>query len=173
MSADPSFPGDTSVKNTTITILDQRGIEARFAAALLPELTTALGREGAAQLLASAASRMAREHARQLASERGFTDCNLQEMAELLPLWEKDGALEVTYLEKGAGRLAFDVTRCRYAEMYESLGMRELGSALSCGRDGAFCQGFNRRIRFTRTQTLMQGASHCDFRYEDPDHAGQ
>jgi L-2-amino-thiazoline-4-carboxylic acid hydrolase len=26
-------------------------------------------------------------------------------------------------------------------------------------------EGFGRDIEFTRTQTIMQGASHCDFRY--------
>jgi hypothetical protein len=56
--------------------------------------------------------------------------------------------------------------------MYAELGMRALGSQLSCGRDGAFCSGFNPRLRFERTQTLMQGASHCDFRFEDPEAGG-
>jgi hypothetical protein len=27
-------------------------------------------------------------------------------------------------------------------------------------------EGFSRDISLTRTQTIMQGASHCDFRYE-------
>jgi hypothetical protein len=36
---------------------------------------------------------------------------------------------------------------------------------LSCNRDGVFCQGYDPRIEFERTQTLMGGASHCNFRY--------
>jgi len=36
---------------------------------------------------------------------------------------------------------------------------------LSCSRDGAFCVGYNPAIAFERTQTIMEGASHCDFRY--------
>ncbi len=54
-----------------------------------------------------------------------------------------------------------------------SVGAREAGAAdlpgfaraLSCNRDGAFCEGFNPAIKLERGQTIMQGASHCDFRY--------
>jgi hypothetical protein len=49
--------------------------------------------------------------------------------------------------------------------MYRRLGLEELGPILSCGRDGAMIDGFNPQIDFERTQTLMEGASHCDFRY--------
>ncbi len=60
---------------------------------------------------------------------------------------------------------AFDVTRCRYAEMYRSLGMEDLGATLSCNRDGALIEGFNPNVEFTRTQTIMGGADRCDFRF--------
>jgi hypothetical protein len=36
---------------------------------------------------------------------------------------------------------------------------------LSCNRDATFCEGYDPRIKLTRTQTIMGGASHCDFRY--------
>ena len=58
------------------------------------------------------------------------------------------------------------VIRCRYAEMYRALGVPELGALLSCNRDAALIEGFNPEVTFERTQTLMQGASHCDFRYQ-------
>ena len=56
-------------------------------------------------------------------------------------------------------------TRCRYAEMYRSLGIAEVGALLSCNRDFSLVEGFNPDIALTRTQTIMQGASHCDFRF--------
>ena len=68
-------------------------------------------------------------------------------------------------LEDNPNRLSDNVTRCRYAEMYRDMGLGEIGHLLSCNRDGTFCEGYDSRIRFVRTQTLMQGASHCDFRY--------
>ena len=59
----------------------------------------------------------------------------------------------------------FNVVRCRYSEMYRELGLAELGAVLSCNRDGAFCEGYDPKLKLERTQTLMGGASHCDFRY--------
>jgi hypothetical protein len=49
--------------------------------------------------------------------------------------------------------------------MYHRLGLDDLGPILSCARDAAMIDGFNSAIAFARTQTIMEGASHCDFRY--------
>ncbi len=49
--------------------------------------------------------------------------------------------------------------------MYRDLGMANLGFALSCARDFALVEGFNPNIKLERTQTIMQGADHCDFRF--------
>jgi hypothetical protein len=34
---------------------------------------------------------------------------------------------------------------------------------LSCQRDATFCESYDNRLKLTRTQAIMQGASHCDF----------
>ena len=49
----------------------------------------------------------------------------------------------------------------------EALGVPELGAILSCARDAALIEGFNPRLKLTRTETIMEGAASCDFRYED------
>jgi hypothetical protein len=54
----------------------------------------------------------------------------------------------------------------RYAEMYRALGVPELGALLSCNRDFALGEGFNPEMTLTRTQTIMEGAPFCDFRYK-------
>ena len=41
----------------------------------------------------------------------------------------------------------------------------DLGASLSCQRDFSLVEGFNPAIRLTRTQTLMEGAPFCDFRF--------
>jgi acyl-coenzyme A synthetase/AMP-(fatty) acid ligase len=51
------------------------------------------------------------------------------------------------------------------AELYQGLGIPEVGALLSCNRDFSLIEGFNEDITLTRTQTIMGGASHCDFRY--------
>ena len=44
-------------------------------------------------------------------------------------------------------------------------GLSDIGHLLSCQRDGTFCEGYDTRIKLKRTQTIMQGATHCDFDY--------
>ena len=68
-------------------------------------------------------------------------------------------------LEDSTGRFNFNVTRCKYAEMYAALGIPELGTLLSCNRDAALIEGFNPEISLERSQTIMEGAEYCDFRY--------
>ncbi len=80
----------------------------------------------------------------------------------------RGGALEIDIREQTPERLSFNVTRCRYAEMYRALGLADLGSSLSCQRDYALVQGFNPAIGLTRTQTIMEGAPYCDFRFRVP-----
>ena len=80
-------------------------------------------------------------------------------------VWADDEALTIHILEETEDKLSFDVTCCRYAELYEELGLKEFGFCLSCSRDEAFSQGFNPRITLRRTQTIMQGALFCDFRF--------
>ena len=59
-----------------------------------------------------------------------------------------------------------DVTRCRYLHFYQELGEPEFGFLLICSLDFQFAEGFDAEIKLARTQTIMQGASHCDFRYQ-------
>jgi hypothetical protein len=49
--------------------------------------------------------------------------------------------------------------------MYRALGLEDLGGSLSCVRDFALVEGFNPDLELVRTQTLMEGASRCDFRF--------
>ncbi len=43
-----------------------------------------------------------------------------------------------------------------------------MGFLLSCNRDFASFEGMAPNLEFNRTQTRLQGASHCDFRYRQP-----
>ena len=80
--------------------------------------------------------------------------------------WTANNALEIDVLEMDESRYDYNVTRCRYAEMYRDLGMQDLGFIFSCGRDFNFPAGYNKNLKLTRSQTIMQGAAFCDFRYE-------
>ena len=106
---------------------------------------------------------VAREQGRELARQMGGD--GLDRFAAALENWKKGDAYQMDTLESTPERLSFNVTRCRYAEMYRSLGIAEVGALLSCNRDFSLVEGFNPDIALTRTQTIMQGAPHCDFRF--------
>jgi hypothetical protein len=76
-----------------------------------------------------------------------------------------DNAFEIEVLEQSDDVLSFNVTRCRYAELYEKLGIREFGTTLSCVRDFSLIRGFKPDVSLERSQTIMEGAACCDFRY--------
>lgn len=89
---------------------------------------------------------------------------SLSDLASLMESWSDGGLLVEEILEKTNRTYFFNVTRCRYSELYEDLGIREFGYTLSCCRDEPFIKGFNPLIKFQRTQTIMEGAPICDFR---------
>jgi len=81
-------------------------------------------------------------------------------------VWSAGGSLEIEPLRRSDRVLEFNVTRCRYAEYFKELGLPELGALFHCARDFAMVEGFNPGIGLKRTQTIMEGAPHCDFRFE-------
>lgn len=149
----------------TFSLLARRRIEAQFAKGIFDVLAEEVGRARAVEILTKAVVRLAEAAGASFAEGRSAGRRGLEAYAEILPVWQEGGALEVDLAVKEPNRLEFDVIRCRYAEMYKELGIPELGAVLSCNRDGAFCKGFDPAIRLTRTKTIMEGADRCDFRY--------
>lgn len=149
---------------TDLSILERRRIEATILKHVFDVIAERSGREEAEAVIGETCSRSAIEQGRAMA-EAGEHVPTLEDFAAILPNWTKDGALEIEPLEMSERAMDFNVTRCRYAEMYREMGLGEIGHLLSCNRDGDFCVGYNPDIEMTRTQTIMKGASHCDFRY--------
>jgi hypothetical protein len=147
-----------------LTLLRQREIEARIVGPLLRAFRDEIGDERTLRVARAVIADLARQGGADLAHALGAA--TLDAFAQTLDRWREGGALEIDMLEQSAERLAFNVTRCRYAEMYRALGLADLGAALSCTRDFALVEGFNPAIHLTRTQTIMEGATHCDFRFE-------
>jgi ribosomal protein S18 acetylase RimI-like enzyme len=156
----PPTPPDTLNR---VGVLTRREIEARILAPFVDALSAHVPRPAVVAVLRETVIATARRQGAELARAMGGND--LAAFERSLEAWTRDDALQLRVLERGADRLHFDVTRCRYAELYRALGVAELGAVLSCNRDAALIDGFNPDVRLTRTQTIMQGASCCDFRY--------
>ncbi len=149
--------------NETIGVLTRREVEARILAPVIDALGNEFGREKVIAILRQTIIHIAEEQGALLNQLMGGD--SLEHFYKSLEYWTKDGALEVETIEQTDEVFSFNVTRCRYAELYEKLGIAELGTSLSCARDFALIKGFNPNITLKRTQTLMDGADFCDFRY--------
>lgn len=86
-------------------------------------------------------------------------------MASAWATYARDDALEYGVIEQSQDAFEFNVTGCRYAEFYKELGEPELGFLLVSSLDFPTAEGLGSDIQLARTQTIMQGATHCDFRY--------
>lgn len=146
----------------SVGVLTRREIEARILAPVIDALAQEFPRQRIIEIVRDVIIAIARQQGRVLAPA---DERSVATFAATLEPWQRDDAMRLKVIEQTETHLAFDVTRCRYAEMYRALGIPELGAVLSCNRDAALVEGFNPDITMTRTQTLMQGASCCDFRY--------
>ncbi len=148
----------------SLSMLEKRRIEAEILKEVYETLKASHGEEVAKRTIAESVRRSAIEQARQFAAAAPGGP-SLKAFQEVMPLWTKGGALEIEVKEQSDTSFRFNVVKCRYAETYKAMGLGEIGHLLSCNRDGAFCEGYDPKLQLERTQTIMQGASHCDFKY--------
>ena len=147
-----------------IGVLRRREIEARILMPVLEALGAEFGREHVQRIARDVVVDVAHRQGHELAERMGGN--SLDDFARALDDWKKGDAYRMDVLEQTPERFSFNVTRCRYAEMYRALGIPEMGALLSCNRDASLVEGFNPDVQLTRTQTIMGGATHCDFRFE-------
>jgi len=144
-------------------VIDRRRVEAMILGPMLREFEGEIGVEKSKEVARSAITKLAREQGAEFAN--GIGSNGLADYAANKDAWRRHGALEIDIIESSETNYSFNVTRCKYAEMYTEMGFGDLGTIFSCTRDFEFVSGFNPDIKLERTQTIMQGASHCDFRY--------
>lgn len=154
----------TGGRPTAISLLQRRGIEAEVLIPLIRRMERELGRELAHRLARETIEEIAQEQGRAVREALGRDD--LAGFHEVRDSWGGAGGdLTIETRRADARHLDFDVTRCRFAELYRGLGAPDLGFLLSCNRDFTLSAGYSDRLRLRRTQTIMEGASFCDFRY--------
>jgi len=149
--------------NAKIGVLTRREVEARILTPVIDALGESFGRDEVLSVVQSTIVKIAREQGADLSNLMG--NKSLHHFSETLQFWTRDDALKIEEIESSEDVLSFNVTRCRYAELYDSLGIRDIGTVFSCARDFALIEGFNPDVSLTRTQTIMEGAPFCDFRY--------
>lgn len=152
-----------------IGILTRRRIEAEIIKPIYDIMKEELGQPKAQEIIERAINAAAIQAGKEMASrEKQKTDIN--SFKAIQHHWTKGNALEIKVIPVSEPqRYDYNVTRCRYAEMYKEMGLEEIGFLLSCNRDSKFIEGYAPNIALTRTQTIMNGYSYCDFRYIEKD----
>jgi hypothetical protein len=147
----------------SVPLLVRREIEALIAAPLIRAFIEEFGREKTLSITEKAVKSLARQMGERLKVMAGGD--SLEHFQKVTSLFSQGGGQEEEIVESTPRKLSINVIRCKYAEMYRKHGLEEFGFLFSCGRDFALMEGFNPKIRFVRTQTIMEGAPFCDFRF--------
>jgi hypothetical protein len=148
-----------------VSVIQQAKIQAQVLVPLVKALQAELGEERANALVRRALGHIYRRYGEEFWRTKNETSLG-KIMASAFATYAREDALDYRVIEQSQDAFEIDVTGCRYAEFYKELGEPDLGFLLVCGADFTTAEGFGADIKLTRTQTIMQGASHCDFRYK-------
>jgi hypothetical protein len=148
-----------------IPVIEQAKIQAQVLVPLVRALQAELGEERANAVVRKALGDVYRRLGEQWWRAKKSGDVG-ENMAMAFASFGRGDALDYSVRAQSQDTYEIDVTGCRYAQFYKELGEPELGFLLVCSLDFPFAEGFGADIELTRTQTVMQGASHCDFRYK-------
>jgi hypothetical protein len=148
----------------SVSVLQQAKIQAQVLVPLVKAMQAELGTERASAIVRKALRDLYRRYGEDFWRAKNEENSG-KAMTSAFATFARDDALDFEVKEQSQDAFDIDVRRCRYAEFYKALGEPELGFLMICSADYHMAEGFGPEIKLTRTQTIMQGASHCDFRY--------
>jgi len=139
------------------TILEAVKIQARVLIPIVRALEAELGKEKAHALVGRALA-----EAQASFAARRVTSVDAHPREEIGAF---DYPVESELVEDTEHALAINMTACEFARYFRSIGEPEIGALMTCGVDYAVNAKLRPSWDFTRTQTQMQGAPFCDFRW--------
>jgi predicted ArsR family transcriptional regulator len=148
-----------------IPLIEQIKIQAHVLVPLVKALQEELGEERANAIVRNALADLYRKYGETWWRSQGARSFEEKMSSTFEKLYGAGEALKYEVVKKAPDSFEVNVTECRYAAFYKKIGVPELGFLLTCSADFSHAEGFGADVRLTRTQTIMQGASHCDFRY--------
>ncbi len=139
-------------------ILEAVKTQSKVVIPIVKALEKEIGKKRAHQIVGEAIAGAYVAHRKR----RGF-DANSHPRIELES--GLDFPVERKVVQDDESQFGHDITSCQFAEYFRSIGEQEIGALMTCGVDFAAEELVRPDWRFNRTQTRMQGASHCDFRW--------
>ena len=146
------------------TVFEQVKIQAQVLIPLLRAFQAELGEERANEIARKALRSYRHKLGQEIRSQ--LKGNSMEKIVAFASMTSAGGALDVEVLKQTPDAFEFNVTGCRYAQFYKKLDALDLGFLCVCEADIHIAESFIPDVEFTRTQTIMQGASHCDFRYQ-------
>jgi len=143
--------------------IEKRVIEAMAVAPIIRAVSEKIGRQEALEILQEVNEYEAYQRGKKIQKKDGGN--GIAALVIDVASWGEGDNWEMEVLEHTAKTYHFNVRRCPYYEKYKELGLVAYGVGLSCCRDESFARGFNPNLKLVRTQTIMEGADYCDFRY--------
>jgi len=157
--------------NPNISVLDQVKMQAQVLIPVLRALRAELGEERADRLVTSALREWLREGFQRLGARiSGSPKDKFDALWAMGVSRIQENDLDIVTLKQEPGTQEFNVTRCRYAEFFRQLGEPDLGAVLLCETDFHVAEVGSPEVELVRTQTIMEGASCCDFRIHIKSH---
>lgn len=137
------------------SVLEAVKIQSRILIPIVRALEQELGKKRAHRIVGDA---VAESYAQFKCSREPERDVHPGEGESGFPV-------ETRVTEHTDDRFGFDVTQCDFADYFRSIGEPEIGALMTCGVDFRTEELLRPSWLFERTQTRMQGAEHCDFRW--------
>ncbi len=143
--------------------LERVKIQAEILLPFYRRVRAEIGEERAAALLRQSVEEFGERLGEQVAESVSGT--SLEKLKALLPAFTAGDALDIEPLADTPDELSLNVRGCRYAEYFKALGEPAFGAMLTCEIDPPLTAGIGRDITLQRSQTILEGGSHCDFRW--------
>src|SRR5258708_32450771 len=143
-----------------ISLIEQVKIQAQVLVPLVKTLQAELGEERANAIVRKALGDLYRKIGEKWWRKQEARNLG-EKMASAFDRFAAGDALDYEVINQAPDAFEINVTECRYAKFYKEIGAPELGFLLTCGADFRMAEGFAPDVQLTRTQTIMQGASHC------------
>ncbi len=149
--------------NMSVPLIEQVKIQARVLIPVVKAIQAELGVERANEIVRNALDTVSRKSGQ--TADAMLNGSPVEKIAASFPIAAAGKALDMEVLAQTPEVFECNVNGCRYADFFRQLEEPELGFLICCGGDWAMAEGIGPDLELTRTQTIMQGAPHCDFRY--------
>jgi hypothetical protein len=157
---------DDYLVDPKVSLLDKTRIQAQVLVPVMQALRAEFGREKADALVRGALRDWSKQIFAAIAND--IEGSPRRKWAAMQGALTEITEQEVTFdrHRRDEKVLEFDITSCRFAEFFRALGEPELGALLVCQTDVDIAAAGDGDVSFSRSQTIMQGAPCCTFRYK-------